>query len=134
MAKGTGRSSPYARSGVAGKTGTSNDNRDSWFAGFDNRQVAVVWVGRDDNARTGLTGGSGALRIWTEMMRDTDIDPLIHGHSESLEQIEYETGLLATEACADVVIIPVPDRSQLDIKPGCGIRHHARDRVKRWLR
>lgn len=134
MAKGTGRSSPYARSGVAGKTGTSNDNRDSWFAGFDNRKVAVVWVGRDDNARTGLTGGSGALRVWTAMMRDSTIEPLIHPHSDFLEQIEFSTGHLAHSGCADVVTVPIPDRSQLEIKPGCGIRHQLKDRVKRLFR
>ena len=134
MAKGTGRSSPYARSGVAGKTGTSNDNRDSWFAGFDNRRVSVVWVGRDDNAKTGLTGTSGALRIWNEMTHYHSIEPLSHQADESLVAIEFGTGLMANDQCADVVYVPVADRSMLDIKEGCGIRHRVRDRVKRWLR
>lgn len=134
MAKGTGRSSPYARAGVAGKTGTSNDNRDSWFAGFDNARVSVVWVGRDDNAKTGLTGGSGALRVWNEMTHYHNISPLVHAPSEDLVAIEFTTGLMASETCADVVRVPVADRSTLDIKPGCGIRHNVKDRVKRWLR
>lgn len=54
---------------VAGKTGTTNELRDSWFAGFDGRRVGVVWVGRDDNAPAGLTGSAGALRVWADMMR-----------------------------------------------------------------
>lgn len=53
---------------VAGKTGTSNDSRDSWFVGFTPGLVTGVWVGFDDNQKSGLTGGSGAVPIWTEYM------------------------------------------------------------------
>ena len=100
MAKGSGRSSPYAQAGVAGKTGTSNDNRDSWFAGFDNSRVTVVWVGRDDNEATGLTGTSGALRVWNEITRGYPVDPLIHPHDDDLLEIEFETGLRARRRSA----------------------------------
>ena len=46
---------------VAGKTGTSNDYRDSWFSGFSGGHLIVVWMGHDDNSPTGLTGTTGAL-------------------------------------------------------------------------
>lgn len=49
---------------LAGKTGTSNDLRDSWFAGFCSQLLAVTWVGRDDNKPMGLSGGAGAMVIW----------------------------------------------------------------------
>src|SRR6266581_3069121 len=53
---------------VAGKTGTSSDTRDSWFAGFTGSYLAVVWVGYDDNRTTGLTGAAGALPVWADTM------------------------------------------------------------------
>ncbi len=133
MAKGTGRSSPFARQGIAGKTGTSNDNRDSWFAGFDNTYLSVVWVGRDDNEVTGLTGASGALRVWNNIARQQPITPLQHPPGPELVAVEFDTGLRAAPSCADVVMIPVPDKYELPIKPGCGIRTRVRDRIRRWL-
>ncbi|MFT7654386.1 MAG: penicillin-binding protein 1B, partial [Candidatus Azotimanducaceae bacterium] len=97
-------------------------------------RVSVVWVGRDDNAKTGLTGGSGALRVWNEMSHHHNIEPLVHPPSDDLVAIEFSTGLLANKDCADIVWVPVADRSSLAIKPGCGIRHRVKDQVKRWFR
>jgi penicillin-binding protein 1B len=56
------------RGGVAGKTGTSDGRRDSWFAGYSSDRVAVVWVGRDDNRPTRQSGSRAALPIWTRFM------------------------------------------------------------------
>ncbi|MDO9518797.1 MAG: penicillin-binding protein 1B [Pseudohongiella sp.] len=60
---------------LAGKTGTTNDLRDSWFAGYGGDLVGVVWLGHDDNRETGLTGSSGALRVWTDIMNRVEIQP-----------------------------------------------------------
>ena len=54
---------------VAGKTGTTNDTRDAWFAGYSPRLVAVVWVGFDDGTPLGVSGAGAALPIWTDFMR-----------------------------------------------------------------
>jgi penicillin-binding protein 1B len=54
---------------AAGKTGTSDSQRDSWFAGYTGSHLAVVWAGRDDNRQTGLYGATGALQVWIALMR-----------------------------------------------------------------
>jgi penicillin-binding protein 1B len=61
---------------LAGKTGTTNELRDSWFSGFGDEILGVVWVGQDDNESTKLTGASGAMRVWAEMMKSIKIVPL----------------------------------------------------------
>ncbi|WP_291191156.1 penicillin-binding protein 1B [Dokdonella sp.] len=76
---GTARSITEAGLGnlrAAGKTGTSDTQRDSWFAGFTGSTLAVAWVGRDDNKPTRLMGSTGALRIWIELMKRLPTAPL----------------------------------------------------------
>ena len=50
---------------LAGKTGTTNDRRDNWFAGYSPDRVSIVWVGYDDNSPTAFSGASAALPIWS---------------------------------------------------------------------
>jgi penicillin-binding protein 1B len=60
----------------AGKTGTSNDSRDSWFAGYTGSHLAVVWVGNDANEPTGLYGATGAMRVWSGLFKRLPSTPL----------------------------------------------------------
>lgn len=63
---------------MAGKTGTTNDMRDAWFAGYTGNYLAVVWLGNDDNKATGLSGASGALPVWVDLMsrlKPTSLEP-----------------------------------------------------------
>ncbi len=62
---------------LAGKTGTSNDSRDSWFAGYSGSHLAVVWVGNDANQPTGLFGSTGAMKVWAELFRHLSTRPLV---------------------------------------------------------
>ncbi len=61
---------------AAGKTGTSDSQRDAWFAGFTGSHLAVAWVGRDDNKQTGLYGRTGGLAIWTALFHKLPSAPL----------------------------------------------------------
>jgi penicillin-binding protein 1B len=92
---------------LAGKTGTTNDQRDSWFAGYSPDRATVVWVGYDDNAPTGLSGSRGALPIWSRFT--VAVRP--PGGYRTFNQpagistavIDPATGLLATEYCPSVL-------------------------------
>ena len=53
-----------------GKTGTTNQGKDSWFAGFNHRYLATVWVGRDDNQPTPYSGSNGALLLWGHLFKN----------------------------------------------------------------
>lgn len=66
------RAKALKRSDIAGKTGTTNDSRDSWFAGFSPDLVAVAWMGMDDNRPLGRGewGGTAALGMWVDFMAD----------------------------------------------------------------
>lgn len=61
---------------AAGKTGTSDDRRDSWFAGYTGSHLAVAWLGRDDNTRTTFYGATGAMRLWAGLFQKLPTEPL----------------------------------------------------------
>ena len=67
--RGTGARLRSLNRHLAGKTGTTNENKDAWFIGFTPDIVTGVFVGNDDNTSTGLTGGSVPARIWKDMMK-----------------------------------------------------------------
>ena len=79
VSRGTGRSllaDGLGQLRAAGKTGTSNDSRDSWFAGYTGSHLAVVWVGNDKNEPTGLYGATGAMRVWSALFTKLPSTPL----------------------------------------------------------
>ncbi|WP_202844444.1 penicillin-binding protein 1B [Luteimonas saliphila] len=83
VTSGTGRrlvNDGLGRLGAAGKTGTSNDGRDSWFAGWTGDHLAVVWVGNDQNEQTGLVGATGAMRVWSGIFAHLPSAPLRVGN------------------------------------------------------
>ena len=120
------RAMQLGRKDLAGKTGTTNDQRDAWFAGFNNQLVAISWTGFDDGSPLGNreTGGRAALPMWIEFMRDA----LSEQEEIDLEQpenlitvrIDPTTGLLASPGQRDAIFETfrrdhVPQRQAPDI-------------------
>jgi penicillin-binding protein 1B len=146
MERGTGRAARALlppNLTVAGKSGTSSDYRDSWFAGFSGTELVVVWVGYDDDAPTGLTGSAGALPVWGHIMAALNPGswnpPLPEGLTQM--EVEYTTGLRVLPGCSDDrVTIAVPASASIPDKPGCGFPSAANpvtsfiDRAQQLLR
>jgi penicillin-binding protein 1B len=111
-----------AEMNVAGKTGTTDDLRDSWFAGYTGDRVAVVWVGSDDNKSTGLTGASGAMTVWGEMMKNIQPEPLEPVMPEEIEMVNVDpfSGLRYDEGCKAGVLLPFIKGSAPSEKSPCG--------------
>jgi penicillin-binding protein 1B len=133
MQRGTGHTSRYAARGVAGKTGTSDDYHDSWFAGFDASHLAVVWVGYDDNRPSTLTGSAGAMPVWDALMASLHPTavPLTPPDGYQLQSIDYDTGALTKPGCGGPVTIPIPYNAPLPTLPGCGMTMG--ERIRQWF-
>lgn len=124
MRSGTGRSvygtmpEDYQ---VAGKTGTTNDLRDSWFIGFNGEYLSTVWLGNDDNSSTGLTGSSGALQVWKDLYNSLPKTSLVPTKPESIEwQWISPAGELSSERCDDSIPLPFRPQSVPLERASCG--------------
>jgi len=125
MERGTGRSARKSLPAglvVAGKTGTSNDYRDSWFAGFSGSHLIVTWVGHDDNRPTGLTGTTGGLAVWTRLMASvpTSSFEALQPDSVDLRWIDYNSGLETSPYCnGSAVSMPFAPGTLLEPSEAC---------------
>ena len=117
---------------VAGKTGTSNDQRDSWFAGFSGNYLSVVWLGRDDNGKMPLTGATGALRVWGDLMSGIDNQSLAFQKPEQVNYIWVDPqGRLSAERCRDARYLPFLAGSEPTEKGPC---HDTAGAVVDWFK
>ena len=141
MREGTGRSVysqlPSSLT-LAGKTGTSNDSRDSWFAGFSQDLLAVVWLGRDDNGKTPLTGATGALQVWTGFMKKADPLPLDMPMPDNVTPawVDAYSGQGSAAGCPNAVELPYIRGSEPAPGAACGApapQDNVMDWVRGWL-
>lgn len=119
---------------LAGKTGTTDDLRDSWFAGFSGDYLAVVWLGRDDNKPAHLTGTSGALQVWANVMREIARQPVQLTPTEDIEYVWIDQGLRANGTCPNALQYPFIRGSAPETMAPCvGPVGEMLDRAGRWL-
>lgn len=138
--RGTGKSlRAQLPSGLAaaGKTGTSDGFRDSWFAGFTKRNLVVSWVGNDENEPVGLTGATGAGRVWSRVIASLPAGsydpPTPPGVTNAW--IDYQTGLVTGADCPDAVRLAMPPADLPGRAAGCGSdRVRFASKLRRWLR
>jgi len=92
---------------AAGKTGTTDAQRDAWFAGFTGDRLAVVWLGYDDNREAHLSGGAAAVPVWGELMAALGPEALVLSAPEGIETatVDPQTGLLG-KGCPGAVDLP----------------------------
>lgn len=120
---------------LAGKTGTTNDYRDAWFAGYSGNYVSVVWVGRDDNKPIGLSGGSGALPVWVDYMNRLKLTPVALPEPEGIEWLwlENNSGKLSNERCADARYLPVMSAYLPEEASSCAISLYQQERAREQI-
>ena len=118
--------------GLAGKTGTTDNYRDSWFAGYSGNLLTVVWVGRDDNKPTGLTGSSGALRVWEEIMSSLRLEANSQFDFSEIvmSSVDKSTGLLADSGCEEQLLLPFKTGFQPDDSAPCA---GFKTKLKSWF-
>lgn len=119
---------------VAGKTGTTNDRRDSWFVGYTRDRVATVWVGLDDFSPAGVTGSNAAMRIWGGLFRELDPEPVDLGVPDGAYYLwaDPEASALSAEGCAGARQVPFVQGSEPRRVTECGERNRDNDSESIW--
>ncbi len=107
---------------MAGKTGTTDGARDSWFAAYSGNVLGVVWLGRDDNQPAGLSGAGGALRIFGDAVKTLGLLPLAPNTPTDVEWrwVDAENGLSTDSNCNRAVRVPFLRKTPLSERSSCG--------------
>ena len=106
---------------IAGKTGTTNDRRDSWFVGYTRNHVAVAWVGEDDNRPAKVTGSNAAMHLWAGLFRQLPYEAVDLRMPDGAYWlwVDGASGLLTGEDCDGAVQIPFVDGSEPGQSTAC---------------
>jgi len=121
---------------LAGKTGTTNDKRDSWFVGYTRDRVAVAWVGRDDNRPAGVTGSNAAMFVWANLFRQLPLEAVDLRMPDGAFWLWVDplSGALSAEGCPGAVQLPYVDGSEPLEASGCLAAQRGEDKESIWKR
>jgi len=138
MRQGTGKSAYRYLSptlNLAGKTGTTNDLRDSWFVGYSEDYLGVVWLGRDDNGETPLTGASGALRVWSNIFRELGPQSLDLTESGKVESLWFDPSVQKRSGalCEGAIQLPMHRDYVTEQWTTCGQGDRVINKIKSWF-
>ncbi len=127
-------------SAVAGKTGTTDAQRDAWFAGFTGDRLGIVWIGYDDNRAARLSGAGAALPVWGELMAALNPEPLALPKPDGIENvlIDPQSGLRADGGCAGALELPFAQGSAPVARAPCAsaigiVVEEVKQQAKSWL-
>lgn len=106
---------------IAGKTGTTNDKRDSWFVGYTRDRIGVAWVGRDDNQPARVTGSNAAMRVWARLFRELPLEPVDLRMPDGAYWlwVDLAESAVTDENCPGAVQVPFVSGSEPDRVSTC---------------
>jgi len=137
VAEGTARNLPKMLGNdrlIAGKTGTTNDRRDSWFVGYTRDRVAVSWVGRDDNKPAGVTGSNAAMHVWAALFRRLPVVAFDLRMPDGVNffWVDMQKNALTDPSCAAAVEIPFIAGSEPRSTTACLDKLSRKNRKSLW--
>jgi len=119
---------------VAGKTGTTNERRDSWFVGYSRDRLAVTWVGRDDNGPAGVTGSNAAMRLWARLFSGLPAESVSLDMPEGAywTWVELDPDARSDASCEGAVQWPFVSGSEPKSESPCLARLERSERKSFW--
>jgi penicillin-binding protein 1B len=119
---------------IAGKTGTTNERRDSWFVGYTRDRVAVSWVGRDDNRPAGVTGSNAAMRVWAGLFRHLPVEAvdLRMPDGANFVWVDKQQQALTDPSCPGAVQIPFIEGTEPQTGTKCLEKQDSKNRKSLW--
>jgi penicillin-binding protein 1B len=119
---------------IAGKTGTTNERRDSWFVGYTRNRVGVTWVGRDDNRPAGVTGGNAAMPVWARLFRHLPIEAvdLRMPDGANFVWVDKQRQALTDPSCDGALQIPFIEGTEPQDSTRCLEQLESRNKKSLW--
>ncbi|MCR5085501.1 MAG: penicillin-binding protein 1B [Succinivibrionaceae bacterium] len=122
---GTGRriGRMFPNDTIATKTGTTNDNRDTWTVGIDADEIVTTWVGFDNNKSTGLFGSSGAMRVYGAYLKDRGVNSLQLRRPEHIKYVKFNAaGNVVGDGCqGSLLALPARTDKIMFVDQNCGL-------------